>query len=124
VWQPLPARENVEVTMPPGSPFRCIVTSLDVESEADDFKHKLERWTMRRDLLCSSDGWRSWIEHRYSEGVQPDGKREVSAPAPILLRHRSGTDILESYVVVRSDKERRQATTGPPRIVEGRAGVD
>jgi hypothetical protein len=124
-WQPLPATDRVELKMPPGSGFRCVVTPLQVTADADDFGTRLEAWVMTRNLLCSGDGFRRWTEHVHSVRLASDGARETSSEAAALLRERdAGPVVRHSYVVVRADEENRQATTGPPRILPGVAVDD
>ncbi len=124
-WQPLPPRDTVELKMPPGSGFRCVVTPLQVKADANDFGTKLKAWVMTRNLLCSGDGFRRWTEHGHAVRLAPDGTRETIAPAAALLRERdAGPVVRHSYVVVRADEENRQATTGPPRILPGVAVDD
>ena len=117
-WQPLPARQTVELGMPPGSSFRCIVTPLQIAAEANDFGTKLKAWLLTRHLRCTSDGWQRWTEYGYRIRVLPDGSREEPAELGALLRELSADQktVLHSYVLLRSDKEKREATTGPPKI--------
>ena len=136
-WLPLPAQDNVEPAMPPGSRFRCLVTPLQIATDANDFGTKLKAWVLTRTLRCSVDGWHSWTEYPHTVRVAPDGTRTVVAAAEALLRQRdneapprsagavppgdaSGAQsVRETYVLVRADKEHREATTGPPRILPG-----
>jgi hypothetical protein len=120
LWQPLPAPQTVELAMPEGSGFRCIVTPLQVAAEANDFGTKLKAWLLTRYLRCSSDGWRHWTEYGYRVKVLPDGSRTEEGEAGALLRELSADQtVLHSFVHLRSDKERREATTGPPQILPG-----
>jgi hypothetical protein len=124
-WQPLPAQDNVEPTMPAGSRFRCLVTPLEIATDANDFGTKLKAWVLTRTLRCSVDGWHSWTEYPHKVRVAPDGTRTVVAAAEALLRQRDGAPgasaqpVRETYVLVRDDKEHREATTGPARILPG-----
>jgi hypothetical protein len=118
LWQPLAPQDSVDLAMPPGSRFRCNVTPLSITADANDFGTKLKGWTLARTLTCSDDGWRSWTEYLHSTKVQPDGSREIGWVPQALLRERdpNGT-IRHTFVVLRSDKEQREATTGPPKIL-------
>jgi hypothetical protein len=120
LWQPLPASETVALQMPAGSGFRCIVTPVRVSSDANTWGTKLKAWGLARSVLCSGDGWRSWTESIHREHLQLGAPREVAPDNGLLLRER-GDDggVRHSFVVMRSDKEKREATTGPPRILEG-----
>ena len=120
-WQTLPPRENVEVAMPEGNGFRCVVSPLSVAIDANDFNTKLKAWVMKRTLTCSGDDWRSWSEYSHSVRLTGDGKREMLAVPEALLRERMpDQSIKQTFVLLRSDKEVREATFGPPRIVPGR----
>jgi hypothetical protein len=126
-WIPLPAQDNVEPEMPEGSTFRCLVTPLQIATDANDFGTKLKAWVLTRTLRCSADGWHSWTEYPHTVRVAPDGTRTVVTAAEALLRQRdaggsaagSAAGARETVVLVRADKERREATTGPPRILPG-----
>jgi len=124
-WQALPAERSVELSMPEGSAFRCIVSPLTATPEAEEFAKTLDAWVLARTLVCSGDGFRSWSEHAHVTRLLPDGTREITMQGGALLRERdAGSGIRESYVLLRSEPERREATTGPARIVPGSAGVD
>jgi len=118
-WQSLPARETVEMAMPPGSRFRCVASPLVVKSEGDDFGKVLEAWHLKRSFHCSSDDFRTWTETLLQVRLDADGSRQlVGSDAGILLRQRDedGT-VRETFVLMRSDKEKIHATTGPPKII-------
>ena len=51
-WQPLPADQRVELQMPPGHGYRCVVYPLDVTQSTNDFGTELKGWSLRRDMLC------------------------------------------------------------------------
>jgi hypothetical protein len=111
----------VELAMPPGSKFRCLVPPIKVSNQADDFGKRLEAWDFRRSFLCSSDGFRSWTETVLQVRVLADGTRKVGPEAGLLLRDRDGDgSVRETYVLMRSDKEKLHATQGPPQIVADR----
>lgn len=121
LWQPLPATDNVHVQMHTDARFRCLVTPLAVTAESDDFGSELEGWVLERELRCSSDGWRSWQSYAHQVRVAPDGTRQ-SLPTRALLRERAGANdgqprAHRTLVLLRDDAEKRQATTGPPRIL-------
>jgi hypothetical protein len=119
-WQSLPPRETVEVAMPAISKFRCVVTPLSVVSDANDFNTKLKAWVMTRQLLCSNDGWHSWTEYSHTARIPTDGEREMQLVPQALLREREpDQSIRQTFVLLRSDKEQLEATTGPPRILPG-----
>jgi hypothetical protein len=120
-WQPLPAKETVELSMPDGSGFRCIVPPLVVTADANDFGTKLKAWLLTRSFICSGDGFRTWTEYEHRVRVLPDGSREEPvADTGALLRER-GTDqvVRHTFVLLRTTPERREATTGPPKILPG-----
>jgi hypothetical protein len=68
--------------------------------------------------LCSNDGWHSWSEYAHGVRVLPDGTREMLPVPEALLREREAdSSVRQTYVLLRSDKEQREATTGPPKIL-------
>ena len=119
-WQALPPDRSVELAMPQGSRFRCLVSPLRVTPQANDFGSELTAWNLERTLLCSSDGFRSWTEQPHVVTARTDGTREVAAQGGALLRQRDehGREHL-SYVMLRADAEQRVATTGPPQVLPG-----
>jgi hypothetical protein len=117
-WQPLLARATVELQMPSGSAFRCVAPPLEVKSEANAPGTKLKAWRLTRSVRCSSDGWRSWTESIHRVKSLPDGSREVGPDAGLLLRDRDRNgNVRETFALLRSDQEHREATTGPPQIL-------
>lgn len=118
-WQSLPARETVELAMPPGAKFRCMVAPLSVTSEGDDFGKSLEAWHLKRSFHCSADGFMTWTETVLQVRLDADGSRKIIGPdAGILLRQREPDgSVRESFVLMRSDKEKIHATTGPPKFI-------
>ena len=121
LWQSLPASQSVELSMPEGSGFRCVVTPLEVKAQANDFGTKLVAWSMLRRFVCSADGFRSWTEYQHEVRLRPDGTREDSPETGALLRERNGAQVVETYALMRTTPERREATTGPPQITTGKA---
>jgi hypothetical protein len=120
LWQALPAREMVELNMPEGVGFRCVVQPVRVTTLADDFNYKLKGWGLTRSLLCSSDQWQSWNEYVYSGLVQPDGTRVFPDEVGALLREQApDQSVRHTFAMMRSDKEKRQATYGAPQILTG-----
>lgn len=118
LWQSLPARETVELSMPEGVGFRCIVQPVRVSSLADDFNYKLKGWGLTRSMLCSSDDWHSWNEYVYSGIIEADGKRTFPDEIGALLREQApDQSVRHTFAMIRSDKEKRQATYGKPQIV-------
>jgi len=122
-WQPLPATETVELQMPSGSRYRCVVNPVEVTAKSDDFNSKLEAWTLMRTMLCSSDDFASWTEYGHRLRIAPDGSRQVLHDSEALLRERSTETTSETVVRIRSHGRQQKATTGPPRILQ-RARVD
>lgn len=119
-WQPLPAAETVEVKMRPGSPYRCIVSPLKVDPIVNGFRTKLKAWVMVRSVLCSGDGFRTWIESSLTVRLNADGTRAVGGNAGALLRDWDVKDpnvIVHTSVLMRSDKEQLEPTYGPPQIL-------
>jgi hypothetical protein len=121
-WQPLPARDTVELEMPPGSKFRCMVPPLDVKAKPNEYGSDLEAWMFKRSFLCSNDGFRTWSETQLQVRQSVKGKRKVVPDdAGILLRERGDDGVVrELYVLMRSDKEKTTPTYGPPQIIPGR----
>ncbi len=118
VWQLLPPRETVVLKMPEVSKFACVVLPLSIVSDANDFNTKLKGWLLSRTLLCSDDGWHSWTEYAHGAKIAADGTREMfTVPQASLREREADSSVRQTYVLLRSDKERREATTGPPRIV-------
>jgi hypothetical protein len=118
VWQLLPPQETVELAMPAASKFVCVVTPLSFAADQNDFGTKLKAWVLTRVLVCSDDGWHTWTEYAHGVRVLPDGTREMLPVPQALLREReSDSSVRQTYVLLRSDKEQRDATTGPPKIL-------
>lgn len=117
-WQPLPADKTVELEMAPGAKFRCMVPPLNVEPEPDEDQAELEAWLLKRSFLCSSDEFRTWTETQLRVRISAKGNRKVGPEAGLLLRQR-GDDgkTIETFVIMRSDKDKSGPTYGPPRIV-------
>jgi len=119
-WQAVPATRTVELEMPEASVFSCVVPPLQITSESNTFGTRLDAWNLARSLRCSADGFRTWTEAVHHARRLPDGTRESGPNTGVLLRERAGDgSAREISVLLRSDPERRDATTGPPRIVEG-----
>jgi hypothetical protein len=120
IWQLLPPKETVALRMPEVSKYACVVTPLKVEYDQNDFQTKLKAWVLSRQLLCSDDGWHTWTEYQHGLRLLPDGTREMLAVPQALLREREAdSSIRHTFVLLRSDKEVRDATTGPPKIIPG-----
>jgi hypothetical protein len=117
LWQSLPPRENVEIAMQPDSKYRCVVLPLEIKAAPDEMNTKLEAWHMTRTFLCSPDGWHTWTEHSHRDVVPVDDERDRGDDTGVLLRERDGDQIKYSFVMLRTDKEKREATTGPPRVI-------
>jgi hypothetical protein len=120
IWQPLPASEATEIAMPPGSTFRCIALPLKLEPDANTFGTQLLGWLLSRNIVCSSDGWRSWTDYPHRVRLRPDGTRTVEYRSEGWLRERmaDGT-IRRAWLALRSEAPRRAATTGAPQILPG-----
>jgi len=119
-WQALAPRETVEVAMPTVSKYRCVVTPLSIVTEANDFGTKLKAWVMTRRLLCSNDGWQSWTEYSHTARLPTEGEREMESVPQAFIREREpDQSVRQTFVLLRSDKEQLEATTGPPRILPG-----
>jgi hypothetical protein len=117
-WQPLPASKSVELEMAPGSKFRCRVAPLIVEAEPDEDQEELLAWQLKRNFLCSSDDYRTWSETQLRVRISAKGTRKVGPDAGILLRQRADDGkVIETFVIMRSDKDKSHATYGPPKIV-------
>ena len=119
-WQALPAGETVELQMPPESRFRCVVSPLEVTTQANILGTELKAWLFARRVLCSSDDWRTWTEstHRVRERI--GAGREAGEDAGLLLREQQPDGrVRETYVLLRSDPEKREATLGPPHVLPG-----
>jgi len=118
VWQPLAADKRVELHMPAGSTYRCIVDPVEVTPQVNDWGTELEGWELVRKLLCSGDDWQTWTEYPHRLLLSIDGTRTVAYASEAALRERATTgEIYQTTVLLRSDKEERQATTGPARIL-------
>jgi hypothetical protein len=117
-WQPLAADRTVEIAMPPGSHYRCVAVPLHIEPKADDMERELEGWFLARDVLCSSDGFRTWTSQPHRIILTRDGKRELDYRSDGWLRERAadGT-IIHTVVSLRAEQPRREATTGPPQVL-------
>lgn len=118
-WQPLPASERVELAMPPQSRFRCVVQPVSVTPLANDFSTVFKGWSLLRTMQCSSDGFATWTEYAHRARMLPNGTHEVEFDSEALLREHNGEHPRETVVRMRTREPRREATTGPPRILEG-----
>ncbi|HET8939308.1 MAG TPA: hypothetical protein VFN67_37945 [Polyangiales bacterium] len=124
-WQPVKARETVELEMPPGSKFRCRVPPLNIAAEPDEYGSDLEAWQFKRSFLCSNDEFRTWTETQLRVRQSTKGKRKVGPEAGILLRERADDGkVHETFVMMRSDKEKTTAEIGPPKIIEKQKDED
>lgn len=125
VWQPLVADKVVELHMPAGSSYRCIVNPVEVTPQVNDWGTELRGWELMRKLLCSSDGWKTWTEYPHRLLLSVDGTRTVMYAAEAALREQTAAGrVHQTTVLFRSDKEERQATTGPARIVASKGPID
>jgi hypothetical protein len=107
--------------MPPGSKYRCMVAPLNVAAEPDEYASDLEAWQLKRSFLCSADDFRTWTETQLRVRSSMKGSRKVGPDAGILLRERADDGVVhETFVVMRSDKEKTHAEVGPPRILVGK----
>jgi hypothetical protein len=121
LWQALAARETVELQMTPGWKYRCIVPPLEVTPQANEWGTDLSAWLYKRTLLCSNDDFKSWSEAVLNVRQSVKGKRKVGPDAGILLRERADDgSIKQMFVVMRSDKENKLPTYGPPQVIAGR----
>lgn len=119
-WQSLAAERTVELEMPEGSAYRCLVTPLRIEAKANTWGTKLMAWAMERTLMCSSDDYRTWIESTLRVRLRADGTRDVGPDAGAVLRSAmSEGGVRQMFVLMRSDREKREPTYGPPQIVSG-----
>jgi hypothetical protein len=117
-WQPLLANQTVELEMPPDSKFRCLLPPLQVESEINAFGTQLKAWLLKRTVRCSSDGWQSWTESAHRVRMVPGASPESGEDTGLLLREWDASgSVRESFVLLRSDKDKLEATTGPPQIL-------
>jgi hypothetical protein len=124
-WQPLPARETVELQMTAGWKYRCMVAPLQVKPQPNEWGTELSAWMYTRTLMCSNDDFKSWSEAVLNVRQSAKGKRKAGPDAGLLLRER-GDDgqIKQMFVMMRSDKENTLPTYGPPQIVAGRKVAD
>jgi hypothetical protein len=124
-WQALPAAQTVELQMQEASAFRCVVSPAEIRPDANTWGNKLKAWEISRSMLCSSDGWHSWTEAIHHVRRPVGAERPPEASTGLLLREQeSDGSVRQSFVVIRSDKEQREATTGPPRVLPGVAVDD
>lgn len=122
VWQPVVADKAVEIRMPVGSAYRCIVQPVEITAQANDWGTELEGWELLRKLLCSADQWRTWTEYPHRMVLSVDGTRTVAYAAEAALReHTKSGEVHHTTVLFRSDQEERQASAGPARILAGSA---
>lgn len=119
-WQALPAGETVELQMPEGSAFRCIAAPLQISTQANVLGTELRAWLLERHVLCSSDGWRSWGETAHGVRLPVGGERVVGNDAGLLLREQDEEGrVKQTYVLLRSEAQSHDATTGPPQVLDG-----
>lgn len=124
-WQPLPASKTVVLEMAPGAKFRCMVAPLQVEAEPDEDQEELLAWQLKRNFLCSSDEYRTWTETQLRVRLAADGSRKVGPDAGVLLRQRADDGkVVETFVVMRSEKDTSGPTYGPPKILPQKKGDD
>jgi hypothetical protein len=124
LWQPVAADQVVELHMPVGSIYRCMVQPVEVTAQANDWGTELQGWELVRKLLCSADEWKTWTEYPHRMVVSADGTRTVMYAAEAALRERAASgEVYQTTVLFRSDQEERQASTGPARILASSAQV-
>jgi hypothetical protein len=124
-WQPLPADKTVELEMAPGAKFRCMSPPLRVTVEPDEDQVDVEAWDLKRSILCTSDDYRTWNETQLHVRITNKGKRKTGPDAGMMLRQRADDGkIIETFVVMRADKDKSGPTYGPPRIIEAKKGDD
>jgi hypothetical protein len=118
LWQPLAADERVDLQMPVGSTYRCVVDPVEVTPQVNDWGTELLGWDLVRKLLCSGDGWQTWSEYPHRLQLSIDGTRNVAYASEAALRERTVSgEVYQTTVLLRSDKEERNASTGPARII-------
>ena len=124
-WQPVPARETVELQMTAGWKYRCMVAPLEVKAQPNEWGTELSAWLFKRTLMCSNDDFKSWSESVLNVRQSVKGKRKSGPDAGLLLRER-GDDgqIKQMFVMMRSDKENTLPTYGPPQVLAGRKVAD
>jgi hypothetical protein len=120
-WQPVPARETVELQMTPGWKYRCVVPPIEVKAQGNEWGTDLEAWLFKRSLLCSNDDFKSWSETVLNVRLSLKGKRKVGPDSGLLLRERGDDGTVKNmFVLMRSDKENTMPTYGPPQIIAGK----
>jgi hypothetical protein len=117
-WQPLPASETVELSMPEGSLFRCVVQPLQTTAQTNDFNTQLIAWSMQREVLCSSDQWQTWTSATHEVRVPSEGERVAKLASLHLREVQKDGASYHTVVLLRDDEEQRDGVPGPPRILE------
>jgi hypothetical protein len=98
-WRTLKIDEAVDLEMPPGTRYRCLVNPVRFRPWEDEISSKVIKWDLIRSVRCSSDGWRTYSE--LVHGVSMGGGGET--PSPIS---RQGELYLHDWV----DGKRSQIT--------------
>lgn len=124
-WQLAKANEAIEVEMPASSRHRCVLQPLRMKPDTNDYGTELKGWQLHRTLLCSGDGWQTWSAQAGILYIDAAGERKEMMRARVFLHELQDNGDVHDYVVmVRTDKERRAATHGPPQILTGVAVDD
>jgi hypothetical protein len=122
-WRSVPAKDGVELAMPPDSRFRCIVNPLELTPQPAENLRSVAAWMLIRRVRCSNDGWASWTESSFARLVLADGSsKDAVDHVEVLLREvMDDSSIRETTVLLRADQEQRKATTGPPQVLSSDA---
>jgi len=72
-WRTIAVHEAVELEMPKGSRFRCLVNPAEVHVQEGEMPTKPAGWRVIRAVRCSSDGWRTSSQAAMSVSYGLDG---------------------------------------------------
>lgn len=77
-WKKLQIDEAVDLEMPPGTRFRCLVNPVRFRPWENEIASHVIKWDLIREIRCSNDGWNTYTE--LVHGVSMGGKGEAPTP--------------------------------------------
>lgn len=111
-WKPLAAEQTVEVKMPPGSSLRCVAPPLHIEAQSDELETTFEYWFLTREVLCSSDAFRTFTAYPHRVRLRPDGTRQLDYRSEGWLReHAPDGSLVQTVVSLRARSRGEQRRT-------------
>jgi hypothetical protein len=105
VFRVVKAEEGVEIEMPAGSRFRCVVNPVDYKVMLEEIPLEPEGWTLMRTVRCSSDGWQTWSQAVIAQYIKQDGTKgdQSARQAELFLREVIEGKPTDIVMVLRPD---------------------